>query len=205
MNNRIYKLIRNEYDLFFRECPKVNSSVGKKSRVVKEEFYEQFIQRVLSDARIDNETKALISILTSSGLRISEALSLKVSQLDFETTRIRSVIIQKKRNKDMRLDKALHPLVIEFLKGFIGSKGGDEMLFDYSTRHQASRRLTRYFGTTPHDFRHSVANYWLSKNGQRGLERLTRLMGWSSLASAYNYSQNCDIDKELDSFFSKAS
>lgn len=205
MDNRVYKMIRTDYDHFFRECPKVNSSVGKKSRVIKEELYEEFILKVLADERLDMDSRALLAILTSSGVRISEALALKVSQLDFSVNRIRNVIIQKKRNKDMRLDKALHPLAIGFLAKFIEGKPSEALLLPFDTRHQAYRRLNRYFGTTPHDFRHSIVNYFLMKQGQKnGLERITKLMGWSGLASAYNYSQNADLDRELDNFFKEA-
>lgn len=203
MNNRIFKKIRNKYESYFRVSPKVNSAKGKFSKILKEETYEDYIKAVLEDNDIDIQTKALIGLLCSTGLRISEVLHIKVNQLNFEALRVERVLILKKRIREMRLTKPLHPVVIEFLKKFIEGKQGEDSVLSFDNRHQAFRRLDRYFGTGCHDYRHSFIAYFLSKNRHQGLERITAIQGWSSVSMAYTYS-NVDTTKEIDNFFKMA-
>lgn len=200
-DNRKYKIIRSRYSNLLRECTKINSIKGKKSVVIKEEAFDAFVQLVITDENIDKETRLLIGLLCSTGLRITEVLGLKVNQIDLDNNRIRAVHIQKKRTKGLKLDKPIHPAFINFLKDAIKHLEPEDTIVHVENRFIALRRLKKYLDMGCHDFRHSYINYFLSKNKKQGLDRITKIMGWSSLASSFSYCQNCDLDKELDNFF----
>lgn len=200
-DNRIFSTIRSKYNSMLRDCTKINSQNGKKSRVIKEEEYDVFVEVVMNDNSIDHESKLLVGILCSTGIRITEALTLTVGQINLETNRIRQIEIQKKRLKTLKLDKPIHPAFIEYLKKSIEGKNPESIIVNIENRFIALRRMKKYFGMGCHDFRHSFCNYFLSKNDKQGLERMTKIMGWSSLASSFSYSQNCDLDREIDNFF----
>jgi integrase len=202
MNNRIFKKIRDRYEHFFRVSPKVNSSQGKYSKLIKEDLYTEYFQTVLADPEIDMETKKLVALLTT-GLRITEVMHIKVNQLNLEALRVERVLILKKRKQDLRLTKPLHPVVVEFLRTAVNNKSGDDFILEFPNRHQPFRRLNRYFGTGCHDYRHSFVSYFLKKNKNQGLEKITAIQGWSNVAMAYNYA-NVDTTAEVDNFFKEA-
>lgn len=203
MNNRIFKTIRQRYEVFFRMSPKVNSQKGTYTKIIKEDLYGQYFQTVLADPEIDRDTKALVALLTS-GLRITEVLFLKANQINLEAMKVERVLILKKRNKDLRLTKPLHPVVVEFLRDYLKDKKADQLAVEFNNRHQPFRRLSRYFGTNCHAYRHSFVAYYLKKSkasGQgQGLERITAIQGWSNVAMAYTYA-NVDTTVEVDNFF----
>lgn len=196
-DNRVFKVIRNRYEEFFRLSPKVNSEYGKMSRLITEERYAEFFTTVMADPEIDRETKALVALL-STGCRISEVLSIEVNQLNFQASRVERVYILKKRKRDLRLNKPLIPVVVEFLKEFTQGREGTEKVLSFTSRHQPFRRLEKYFGLHPHDLRHAFVSYFLSRS--KSLEKITAIQGWSSVSMAYTYA-NVDTAKEVDDFY----
>lgn len=199
----MFKEIRQEYQNYFRECPKINSSVGRKSTIIKETLYSEFLRTVLLDERIDEQSRLLSGVLASTGLRITEVLHLHRNQIDLAQKKIKGILVQKKRNAEVRIDKPLHPDFIPFLTAFLEKHQG-EYLFEGFNRFQAIRRMKKYFGMDCHSWRHSFVNYFLFNNQNQGLERITKIMSWSSFSSAYAYAQNADIDQELANFFKTA-
>lgn len=200
MDNRIYKTIRNKYEHFFRVSPKVNSAKGKHSRIIKSDMYDSYVKTVLNDEEICLQTRALVALLCSTGCRITEVLNLRVDQLNFEAKRVERILILKKRIREIRLQRPIHPYALEFLQKYVEGKKGDDYILNFENRHQAFRRLERYFDCGCHDYRHSFIAYFLaSKNGQ-SLEKVTNIMGWSSVSMAYVYS-NVDTTQEVDTFF----
>ena len=196
-DNRIFKTIRTRYEEFFRMSPKVNSEYGKMSKLIIEEKYAEFFKTVVADSEIDPDSKALVALL-STGCRISEVLSMEINQINFQASRVDRVFILKKRKRDLRLNKPLIPVVLDFLKEYTEGRNPEEKIVNLTSRHQAFRRLEKYFGLHPHDLRHAFVSYSLSRS--KSLEKITAIQGWSSVSMAYTYA-NVDTAKEVDDFF----
>ena len=122
---------------------------------------------------IDNiKHKALISLLYSAGLRISELLNLKIEDIDFDSNRI--LIRQAKGKKDrmVPLGERAKKVILYYMKEY----EPDVYLFEGSTGKQYSstsvqriiKRNCQALGirkkVTPHTFRHSYATHLL-ENG----------------------------------------
>ena len=122
---------------------------------------------------IDNiKHKALISLLYSAGLRISELLNLKIENIDFDSNRI--LIKQAKGQKDrmVPLGERAKKVVLYYMKEY----KPDLYLFEGATGKQYSstsvqriiKRKCQALGilkkVSPHTFRHSYATHLL-ENG----------------------------------------
>ena len=140
---------------------------------------------------------ALIELIYSSGLRISEALSLKIKQLNFQTKQIKVI---GKGNKARIIpvgDKAL-----EALKNYLilrKNPGGKQLpnLFITSTGkaldqsgayrmiNSAMKGITESPQKSPHTLRHTFATH-LMDNGA-DINSVSEMLGHSSLSTTQIY------------------
>ncbi|MDX1950075.1 MAG: tyrosine recombinase XerC [Rickettsiales bacterium] len=160
---------------------------------------------------ISQRDKTLLMLIYSAGLRISEAINLKLSNFTAGNNFIK---IKGKGNKE-RLVPVLPNVLkeIENLKLscpyinaqdensyiFFGKQGGqlDKAVFQKIIR-SLKNMLGLPEGSTPHAFRHSFATHLLSNSGD--LRTIQELLGHSNLSTTQKYTKvdSTRIFKELE-------
>lgn len=136
----------------------------------------------------------LLRFLWMSGVRITEALSLKKKDIDFAnyTMRVRWL---KSRKYNERV-VPLHPRLRDLLIVYTGALNGDDLVFPFS-RQRAWQITMACLGGNPHKLRHSFAVNWLRQGAD--LVTLHRILGHSKIQTTMEYLKIVPIDqgKEL--------
>lgn len=139
--------------------------------------------------------RTIIETLASSGLRVSELVSLTVKQVDL--VNLRTTIIGKGQKQRLVL---FSPTAGQIIKKYLSQrKKQSPLLFPCSTR--SVERWIKDLGQkanieiTPHKLRHSYSLYLLSKGVN--IRIIQKLLGHASLATTEIYLQvsNPDIEK----------
>lgn len=148
--------------------------------------------------------KALFTLLYGSGMRISEALALKVSDID--AARSSGFFLVAGKGQKQRFIPALKGVLDEldryldalpFLLSphdalFRGKKGG---ALNPRVAARTCEKLRRFLGLeptlTPHAFRHAYASHLLSAGAD--LRQIQELLGHASLSTTERYTK---VDKE---------
>ena len=167
---------------------------------------------------------AVIRLLYSSGLRINEALRLKMRDVDLDSGVI--TVYNGKGGKDRTVP--VHSSVVDYLKMYSGQLANDrEWFFPSSYDHYSSNTIYTIFrellflcniphtgnGPRVHDFRHTFAVHSLEKQLSEGydpmviLPRLAAYLGHKSYKETSWYihltiSSFPDLTQKLDSAFS---
>lgn len=174
----------------------------KTEKKIKLPFSENEIQKVLSDFDEDSfeslRNKAIIELFYATGIRRSELIELKISDLDLSSNQLK---VLGKRNKE-RIVPILPP-VKEILESYlkirqeIDVKNSQNMLFLVKNGKKmyptlVYRIIKSYFSAvttkkdvSPHVLRHSFANHLLDKGAD--LNTIKELLGHSSLAATQVY------------------
>ena len=154
----------------------------------------------------DIRDKTIVEILYNTGLRRSELVNLKVSQIDFSRNRIK-VIGKGNKERLMPIGKKLADTILNYLSsrqpddrdampGFSNedAKNRVSTLFDLSAQKMyniVKKRLsmvTTQEKRSPHVLRHSFATH-LSENGA-DLNAIKELLGHSNLSATQIYIHN---------------
>lgn len=207
--------LKNEA-IFQLKTPKTAKSLPRAIEVTKTFDAIESIEQIEAHKRNYNEwaaqrDKTLLTIIYSCGLRISEALSLKVSDFLGDNNFLK---ISGKGNKE-RIVPLLPEASEEVRKlilicPFIDNKNPDSFLFfgkqgkklDPAVFQKSVRDLKNMIGlsegSTPHAFRHSFATHLLSNSGD--LRTIQELLGHSSLSTTQRYTavDSARIFKELE-------
>jgi len=151
----------------------------------------------------ERRDRALLELLYSSGLRVSEAVSLDLSRLDFGE---RTVRVRGKGNKERIVPVGKSAL--EALRAMLADREGggrrarrtgDEPLFQNahggrltarSVQRMVAVRLAGVasgMGVTPHALRHSFATHLLDRGAE--LRAIQELLGHASLTSTQVYTR----------------
>lgn len=150
--------------------------------------------------------RAILELLYSSALRISELAHLKISDIDFKGGMIRVLGKGNKERLVPVLPKALE-WIQRYLKHQVRLKGGrgvrpavdKETIFlsrmgVMMTTRSHSRNFKRYLKLiglsahiTPHTIRHTIATHWLERG--MDLKTIQVLLGHSNLATTTIYTQ----------------
>ncbi|MCB0391807.1 MAG: tyrosine-type recombinase/integrase [Bdellovibrionales bacterium] len=202
-----YSRCRDKFQKYFRAVPKVNSKTGRSSTVIRLGMYTDFVKEISSCSILESEpeVKVLLLVLYSTGIRISEALRLKVGQVNIQKRRITQIKLSKKR-RDFYMDKPIHPQALEKLAQFLEGKGSNENLFpNIADRFQARRRIRAYLGDlTTHDTRHSfisrAVNEGSAKKEKYTTAELAKMCGFERLENATTY-LNVETDVLFDEMF----
>lgn len=145
--------------------------------------------------RIKNyKHKMLMKFLWMTGIRISEALSIKKKHINFEDYVV-TVNWQKSTRYKTR-NVPLHPEIRNILQLFTVNMKCDDRIFPI-TRQHAWRLVKKYLGGHPHKFRHSFAVNWLRCGG--AITVLSKMLGHSDLKTTMIYTNIVPVDqgKEL--------
>lgn len=146
--------------------------------------------------------KAIIEMLYSCGLRVSEIINVKLSNINFKTKYIK-VEGENNKNRLIPLEKNTEQAIRLYLKmyrDYIDIKEEDKDILFLSKRGTVLSRVIVFIiikhlanragikkNVSPHTFRHSFANN-LSKNGTT-LTDIQKLLGHESILTTEIYSQ----------------
>jgi integrase/recombinase XerD len=153
----------------------------RKVNTVKYLDYE-LVMGVINE--IDNlRDRMLLTFLLNTGLRITEAISIKKGQVDISSSTITVVWLKKRKKQDrvIPVNDKLKAVLVYYLAGL----NKEDRLFDIS-RQRAYDVCKRWLGVSPHVLRHSFAVHYRKSGGR--LEDLSALLGHSSLQMTLIYS-----------------
>ena len=174
-----------------------------KSLTISSEREKQDIPKYLTADEINqrlSQMKAgqdmmLITFLWLSGVRISEAVSLKKGDIDFNSNlmTVRWLKSRKYKNRVVPIHRRLSGL----LKFYVGNMNQEDIVFPIS-RQRAFQITKQHLNCSPHQLRHSFAVNWLKHNGD--IVVLHRILGHSKIQTTMEYLKIVPIDqaKELD-------
>jgi integrase len=167
--NKLIQQINPNYRQFFMASERVTA--GKPVLLVEADKFEEFLKAVSIDEDIKLVDRAMIGLLISGSLRVSEMLNIKRNHFDtdkdgnlFVTT-----IVLKKRRAGVTREIIVHPAIASMVRQHLLTKRGFESLFD-CTRIAVLKRIKRIFGEVLdcHAFRHA------------GISRQIFSLGWST-------------------------
>jgi len=146
-------------------------------------------------SRVSNhKDKMLLTFLWMTGCRITEVISLKKQDIDFQHYLIKIRWLKSRKHTERILP--MHPQLKQVLELYTAPLKLDEYVFPYS-RQRAWQIVRHWFGGHPHQFRHSFAVFWLQCGGS--LEILSKVLGHSNINTTMIYHRVVPMDqgKEL--------
>lgn len=157
---------------------------------------ENLIDSFDSDSFDGSRNIALIELIYSSGLRISEALSIRINDFDFSQN---SLKVTGKGNKEriVPVGRKAKSAIIKYLQYRNNSFSHDDLLFlgkngkklnpatAYRIVNRAMKGVTESKQKSPHILRHSFATH-LMDNGA-DISSVSEMLGHSSLSSTQVY------------------
>jgi len=165
--------------------------VPKKDKMLPEVLSKEEVKNLIDSA--DNvKSRLIISLLYSSGLRVSEIVNLKVTDLDFNEKT--GWVRRGKGGKDRIF--SLSGNLIEELKDYLGGKGKDNVYVFSKEKPLTTRNIQKIIkGTreragiskkvTPHTLRHSFATHLLEQGTD--IRLIQTILGHSSLSTTQLY------------------
>ncbi len=146
----------------------------------------------------DKRNKALCEIIYSSGLRISEALNLKLNEVNFESKALR---ITGKGNKEriVPFGDAATLAIKEYIKFRLSLKSGSKCEYMFITKsgrkldssqayraiNAAMKKVSGVEQKSPHVLRHSFATHLLDNGAD--IKSVSELLGHASLSTTQVY------------------
>ena len=124
----------------------------------------------------NNRDYLLFSILWELGVRISEALNIRIEHIDFDNKTVK-IYSLKKKGESIRILPLDHN-TLRNLSMFIDPKKKSGLIFDIG-RKQAYNLSYQYFGVNPHAIRHSRAIDLITHG--TNIEIVRRLLGHTRL------------------------
>lgn len=151
------------------------------------------IQEIL-DATSNQSHKMLFTYLWMTGCRITEAISLRKADLDFDSYLIKIRWLKNRKYNYRQIP--MHPNLRSLMSLYTSVKKADELVFDIS-RQRAWQLIKKHANGNPHKFRHSFAVNWLKCGGD--IVTLSKMLGHSDVKITMIYLNIVPIDqgKEL--------
>lgn len=190
-NNNVF--INNQLDLIKSK----NQDLTIVSQTVKTQI-PKYWERNYINAKIESienvNHKMLIRFLWLSGVRITEAVSLRKSDIDFNNY-IMTVRWLKSKKYLYRV-VPIHPILRDLMQLYTAPYKADDRIFNI-TRQRAWQICIKYLNGHPHQLRHSFAVNWLRCDGD--LVILSKMLGHSKIQTTMEYLKIVPIDqgKEL--------
>lgn len=153
----------------------------------------------------DTGMVVLFQLIVHTGLRLKEAYTLRVDQVDLKAKVIRAQKSKQWHGKVAFKDVPIQPALYEPLKVYVAGRSG--LVFPFwdgvEPERKATNRLSQAFarafsyakceGLTEHDLRHEATCRWLELRDRQGnhmfrIEEINRIMGWapnSKMAQRY--------------------
>lgn len=151
------------------------------------------INRLLDNVT-NHKHKMLLQFLWLSGVRVTEAVSLRKKDIDFKNHVMR--VKWLKSRKYLERVVPIHPILKQILEVYTAPMNMEHHVFPYS-RQNAWHICNKWMQGGPHKFRHSFAVNWLRQEGD--LVVLHRILGHSKIQTTMEYLKIVPLDqgKEL--------
>ncbi len=170
-----------------------NIKTPKKEKKLPTVLTKEEIKRMLETVR-NNKSKLIISMLYSSGLRLSEVLNLKLNDLELKE---KIGWVRKGKGKKDRLFILSETLINE-LEGHTKNKEPSSFLFPGKNGRMSARNIQKIISSTarraniskkvtPHSLRHSFATHLLGAGID--IRKIQLLLGHSNLNTTQLYTQ----------------
>ena len=165
---------------------------------VKQKELPKYWDKEYINERIDRiknyKHKMMCQFLWFTGVRITEAISIKKKDVDFNNYTVR--IKWQKNRKYVERQIPLHPRLKDMLIIYTAHISLENRVFPV-TRQGAWYVVKKCMNGHPHQFRHSFAVNWLRCGGE--LVVLSRMLGHSNIQSTMEYLKivPLDVGKEL--------
>lgn len=164
------------------------------------------MREVRTEERYKDRMALLIYLLVSTGLRISEAIGLRINKIDFDR-RLMRVIGKGDRERDVPFSTELTAAILDYIAKY--QIGDDQYLFASrygkplasSSIRDAMRKAKIRIGHTlgidrmrvsPHTLRHTFARLWVVKGGST--IALSRVLGHTSTSMTSEYVKLWGVD-----------
>ena len=202
-----YKFLVIEGDCRKNPWVQINNPIKLKKilEVLKIEEVEKFLESIPYSTALEMRDRAMLEILYSCGLRVSEIVNLKMQNIDFDEELLRFI-----GKGDRERIVPIGEKGLSFLEKYLRTsryKIKKEYRSDYVFLNRSGRRMTRqgfwkilkkYARRTnlnknlyPHIFRHSFATHMLQRGAD--LRTIQELLGHSSISTTEIYTT---LDKE---------
>jgi len=189
--------------IFVIKAPKVKKTLPRPLTQEQAEFLTESIDTLANEPWVGLRDKALVVLLYSTGMRISEALSLLQGDLEGDI-----LVVKGKGNKERQIPflKEAQVVLGEYMSAcpyqgkdvplFLGLRG---KVLQSSAANAVIRSFRRLYNLpetlTPHALRHTCASHLMSASGD--LRGIQTLLGHASLSSTQVYT-DLDTAKLLD-------
>ncbi|MEW6407943.1 MAG: site-specific tyrosine recombinase/integron integrase [Patescibacteria group bacterium] len=192
--NLVYNALKMYYGEIYRRRFFVNIPRAKKAKTLPVVLSKKEIKKILG--QINNvKHKLFLALMYASGLRISEAVNLKVQDLDFD-----SGFIYVRQGKGQKDRKTLLPkILLDVLKKYITAKNGDQYVFESERGGKLTERAIQkvFFNAlklsgikkqaTCHSLRHSFATHLLEAGTD--IRYIQELLGHRRLETTQVYTK----------------
>jgi integrase len=139
--------------------------------------------------------KMLIQTLWESGLRVSEVINIKVSDIDFTKRRMIIRWLKNRRHKERIIP--IHPNLCDKLQLYSSAMNKSNLIFPIS-RIMVFNICRKKFQCNPHMFRHSFAvNFLEQYNHPKALLILKELLGHKNIQTTMEYLKLVPSDLEM--------
>lgn len=192
--NLFLNAIKFYYRNVLKETCKIEVQFAKKTKSLPTVLSRSEVNRILETTK-NAKHKLLLSLAYGAGLRVSEVVSLKVQDLDFEELTVR--IKQAKGQKD-RIS-VMPESLIDSLKNMVAGKVGNDFVFKSERGGKLTTRTAQKVfenslagsgikkDATFHSFRHSFATHLL-ENGT-DIRYIQELLGHSNIRTTQVYTK----------------
>ncbi len=203
-----YKFLHMERvidDITLNEIKSYPSPKYKKSMptFLSKEQVEKIVERINLNKKLDNRNKkrdqAIIMLFFSSGVRLNELISIKLSDIDFSNNKIK-VFGKGKKQRIVNFDNHAKDLMIQYLKviekyPLVKKLYNDNLFVNKKNKALKERKVQTIVMNNlrqlnlasygPHTLRHSFATHLL--NSGVSINAIQSLLGHESLSSTQIY------------------
>ena len=203
-----YKFLHMERvidDITLNEIKSYPSPKYKKSMptFLSKEQVEKIVERINLNKKLDNRNKkrdqAIIMLFFSSGVRLNELISIKLSDIDFSNNKIK-VFGKGKKQRIVNFDNHTKDLMIQYLKliekyPLVKKLYNDNLFVNKKNKALKERKVQTVVMNNlrqlnlasygPHTLRHSFATHLL--NSGVSINAIQSLLGHESLSSTQIY------------------
>ena len=203
-----YKFLHMERvidDITLNEIKSYPSPKYKKSMptFLSKEQVEKIVERINLNKKLDNRNKkrdqAIIMLFFSSGVRLNELISIKLSDIDFSNNKIK-VFGKGKKQRIVNFDNHTKDLMIQYLKviekyPLVKKLYNDNLFVNKKNKALKERKVQTIVMNNlrqlnlasygPHTLRHSFATHLL--NSGVSINAIQSLLGHESLSSTQIY------------------
>ena len=209
-----YKFLKNHYNIdnqsvSYVKIAKLNKPLPRALSIKSAIEIMDTISKISKIHWIGQRNKAIAYLLYGCGLRISEALDLKVNNFSDEFSRI-TVLGKGKKERELHLLPIIKNQITEYITDCPYNFKNDDYIFlgergkklNPDVFRNTIRKLKAELGlpsfTSPHSLRHSFATHLLANAGG-DLRTIQELLGHKNLSTTQRYTK-VDVNHLMKSF-----